>query len=417
MVLAGALAGLPAARHILAADAAPKAIAAPGSAGFRPSVEHPVGWRGDGSGQYPSAKPAIHWSANERVLWKTDVGAGTSSPILVGARVFVTAEPDLLICVDADTGRELWRKAHKLADFPAAKDARFPVRSGEYGNANGVPVSDGRWVWAFYGTGIVACHDLDGKVRWVNWFDFRRTTEYARTSSPVLAGERLLVHFGPLVCLNAATGRVAWTNDRAEANYGTPALTRIGGVDVVITPGGDAVRVADGKSLASDLGRCTYTSPLVRDGIVYFVDKSISAVRLPETAGEPFECKELWYEDLSGEFYASPVVHDGRIYAVNRSADLYVIDAGTGKTRLKKSLELPPAGRSATPNIYPSLCLAGAHLIVGNDAGETVLVEPGDEGAAGGLNSLPAGSGSTPIFAGRRMYVRGGPFLYCVGER
>jgi outer membrane protein assembly factor BamB len=413
MVVAAALGGLSAAWGV----DAPKATAQLGSAEFRPSVEHPVGWRGDGSGQYPAAKPVGQWSAKKNVLWKADVGAGTSSPILVGSRLFVTAEPDLLICVNADTGKELWRKAHKLADFPAATDAKFPVRPSEYGNANPAPVSEGRWVWAFYGTGIVACYDLDGKARWVDWFDFKRTTEYARTASPVLAGERLLVHFGPLVCLDAASGKVLWTNDRAEASYGTPARARIGDVEVVITPAGDVVRTTDGKRLASDLGRCTYASPVVQGGIVYFLDKSISAVKLPEKAGEAIEGKELWYEDLSGEFYASPVVHEGRIYAVNRSAEFYVIDANSGKTRLQKTLELPPAGRSASPNVYPSVCLAGKHLFVGNDAGETVLLEPGDEGTAGGLNTLPAGSGSTPVFAGGRMFVRGGKVLYCVGEK
>jgi outer membrane protein assembly factor BamB len=208
-----------------------------------------------------------------------------------------------------------------------------------------------------------------------------------------------------------------WKNSDAKATYGTPAPARIGDVDVVITPGGDAVRLADGKLLASDLGRCTYASPVVQGRIVYFIDKSISAVELPEKAGDQIEGKELWYEDLSGEFYASPIVHDGRVYVVNRSADFCVIDAKTGKTRLEKTLELPPAGASASPNIYPSLCLAGKHLFVGNDAGETVLLELGDEGIATGSNSLPAGSGSTPVFAGQRMFVRGGKVLYCLGER
>src|SRR6266567_457267 len=95
-----------------------------GSADFRPSVEHPVGWRGDGSGQYPSADPPTKWSAKENIVWKAEVGMGTSSPVLVAQRVFITAEPDLLICLDAGTGKELWRKLHNLSDFPAAKNAR-----------------------------------------------------------------------------------------------------------------------------------------------------------------------------------------------------------------------------------------------------------------------------------------------------
>lgn len=389
----------------------------PEPAGFQPSVGHPFGWRGDGSGQFPTAHPPTKWSAKENILWKAQVGMGMSSPILVGQRIFVTAEPDLLICLDAGSGRELWRRSLHLADFPASADAKYAVRSNEYGNANPCPVSDGKSVWVVYGTGIVACYDLDGKKRWAEWFDFRRTTEYARTASPVLIGEKLLIHFGPLVCLDAATGKLLWKTEKAEATYGTPVAARIGDVDVVITPAGDAVRVSDGALLATDLGRCTYASPIVQGRMVYFLDKSISAVQLPEKADDQFEGKELWFEDLSGEFYASPVIYEGRIYAVNRSADLYVIDAATGKTRLSRPLELPPAGRHATPNIYPSLVLAGEHLFVGNDAGESVWVEIGDEGKSGGVNTLPAGSGCTPIFSGGQIFIRGGKFLYCIGEK
>lgn len=416
VLAAGAVAGAPA-RSILAAAGSPNATAPQAPADLGPSDEHPTGWRGDGSGQYASAKPPTKWSAKENVVWKAEVGAGASPPILVDSRVFITAEPDLLICVDADTGTQLWRKANKLSDFPAALVTKASTQPNEYGDASPAPISDGKWVWVYYGTGVVACYDLNGKSRWIDWFDFKRTTQYARTASPVLIGQRLLVHFGPLVCLNATTGKVLWKNDSAKATYGTPARARIGDVDVVITPAGHVVRVADGKVLASDLGHCMYTSPVVQDRVVYFIDRSISAVQLPEKADDQVEGKELWYEDLSGDFFASPIIHAGRIYAVSRSADFYVIDAGTGKTLLKNALELPPAGRNESPNIYPSLCLAGKHLFVGNDAGGTVLLEPSDQGTAVGLNSLPAGSGSTPIFGDQRMFVRGGKFLYCVGER
>ncbi len=404
----------PAVPRAFAEDNPPKTTPAADS---QPSPEHPVGWRGDGSGQYPSANPATKWSAKENVLWKAEVGTGSSSPIVVGQRVFIAAEPDLLICLDAQTGKELWRKGHKISDFPGALNAKTPIRPSQYGNATATPVSDGKHVWACFGTGIVACYDLDGQGGWVSWFDLPQTTQYGRMASPVLVGDKLLVHFGPLVCLTAATGKLLWQNDRATATYGTPARARIGDVDVIITPGGHAVRIADGAILAADLGHCTYTSPVVQGRIVYFIDTSISAVQLPENAGDKIEGKELWYEDLSGEFFASAVVLGGRIYAVNRDANYYVIDASTGKTVLKKTLELPPAGRSESPNIYPSVCLVGKHLLVGNDAGESVLIEPGDTCTVVGTNLLPGSSGGTPTFTDTRMFVRGGKFLYSVGRQ
>ena len=404
-------------RCAVADDSAPKAApaSAPAGAESQPAADRPVGWRGDGSGCYPAASPPNKWSAEQNVLWKVEVGLGCSSPILVGGRVLVTAEPDLLVCLDAASGKELWRKAHKLSDLPSALNARAPEQSGQYGQATPTPVSDGKWVWAFFHTGIVACHDLEGKCRWINWYKMRLNTMYGRTASPVLIGERLLVHFGPLACLEASTGKLLWTCAAAKATYGTPAPTGIGEVDVVITPKGHVVRLADGKVLAADLGNCMYTSPVVQGRVAYFIGSSITAVALPDKADDQIKAKELWYAELEGNFYASPVVHDGRIYTVDRAANYFVIDAGTGRTLLKKTLQLPPAGSTDSPNIYPSVCLAGKRLLIANDAGEAVFIEPGDKGAVLGGGALPAGCGATPTFSGRRMLVRGGKFLYCVG--
>lgn len=384
-----------------------------GAADLHPSFEHPSGWRGDGTGLYPTASPVLKWSTNENILWKTEVGAGQSSPVLAGQRLFITVEPDLLLCLDAETGKELWRKRHQISDLPEDQKPKEPPTS-RYGDISPTPVSDGQRVWVFVGTGIVACYDLDGTRRWLKGFDLPLTTMYGRTASPVLVEERLLIHFGPLVCLEAATGKLLWKNENAKANYGTPAPTKIGGIDVVITAKGDVVRVADGKILASELGNSMYASPVVRSNIVYFIDNNISAVRLPGEAAEQLQCKELWSGEFSGDFFASPVVDGTRIYTVDNTANFYVLDANTGKTILKKALEFP---RPDGLNIYPSPCLAGQHLFVGADNGDTLILEPGEQGRVVGSNSLPRGSGGTPIFSGKRMFVRGGKILYCIGPR
>jgi outer membrane protein assembly factor BamB len=376
-----------------------------------------VGWRGDGSGQYPSADPVTSWSVEKNLLWKTKVGKGNSMPIVIGSRVFLTSEPDVLICLDAETGRELWRRVHRLEDISPEAANKGARRSSQYGDATPTPVSDGKLIWTFLGTGIVSCHDLKGECRWKDWYDVRRTTVNGRTSSPVLVGNRLLVHFGSLVCLDSATGKHLWENGKARASYGTPATVRIGDVDFVVTAKGDVVRVADGETLASDLGNCMYTSPIVQGRDVYFLDGFMTAVRLPQTLAEPFECKELWAGDLEGEFFASPLIKDGRIHLVDKAANYYVIDAGSGKTILSRELELGAAQRDSEASVFSSLCLAGERLYISDDAGKTIVLETSDGGAAISTNLLPAGSGATPTFSGKRMFARGGEFLYCLAAR
>jgi outer membrane protein assembly factor BamB len=379
-----------------------------------PSPEHPAGWRGDGTGRFPGANPVTKWSTNENVLWRSEVGLGQSSPIVVGQRVLLTAEPDLLLCLAVDTGKELWRKTHQFYELPAELNAKDPGQSSQYGDVNPTPISDGKCVWVFVGTGIVACYDLDGTRLWIQAFDLPLATSYGRTASPVLVRSNLLIHFGPLVCLDSASGKVRWKNDKAKATYGTPVPARIGGIDVVITPKGDVVRVTDGGILADSLGNCMYSSPILQDNVVYFIDGEVCAVRLPDKAADQIQCKELWSGNLPGEFFASPVLENGRIYAVDKSANYYVLDASTGKTIFNQTL---PFFRTDNLNAYPSPSLAGKHLLIGTDLGESMLLKTGQESMVVGTNSLPYGSGATPAFSGKRMFVRGGKFLYCIGSR
>jgi outer membrane protein assembly factor BamB len=380
----------------------------------RAEPTRPVGWRGDGSGRYPLAAPVTSWSADRNILWKTEVGKGNSTPVVIGSRVLLTSEPDVLICIDAKSGRELWRRVHRLEDISPEAASKGGRHVSQYGDATPTVVTDGKWIWTFFGTGIVSCHDLTGECRWKNWYDVRRTTVNGRTSSPVLVGDRLLVHFGSMVCLDSATGKLVWENHEARAAYGTPAAVRIGDVDLVVTPKGHVVRVADGKMLASDLGACTYTSPVVQGRNVYFLDGTMTAVQLPETMEAPFECKELWARELEGEFFASPLINGGRINLVDKAAKLYVIDASTGKTILSRVLELPAAEPDSKSSVYSSPCLAGQRLFISDESGQTVVLEATNKDTAIIKNALPAGSGGTSTFSGNRMFTRGGEFLYCL---
>jgi len=55
------------------------------------SAQNWPGWRGDGLGISPEKNLPLKWSENDGVMWKTPIpGAGHSSPIVWGDRVFVT---------------------------------------------------------------------------------------------------------------------------------------------------------------------------------------------------------------------------------------------------------------------------------------------------------------------------------------
>jgi outer membrane protein assembly factor BamB len=124
---------------------APSADVPLGHGDFRPTPARPVGWLGDGSGVFGGYSGPTTWNAQTgaNVLWKTRLPNWCNgSPIVVGdgaggGRVFLMAEPvdyaPLLLCIDARTGRELWRREIDAVDsLPAAQqaEARRLAREG-----------------------------------------------------------------------------------------------------------------------------------------------------------------------------------------------------------------------------------------------------------------------------------------------
>jgi len=383
------------------------------------------GWRGDGTGRYPHAKPPTQWDIDEgtNILWQTKVGKGQATPVAVGGRVFITAEQELLLCLDRKSGRILWTRDNGYRALPPEIKApqKRPPASPNCGYSTPTPVSDGNSVYASYGTGIVVCFDVEGNRRWIRYLDLPQATQYGRSVSPVLAAGKLLVSIGGLSALDPQSGNALWHAPEAKPTYGTPAVTRIGDTDVAITPHGECVRLSDGKILARKLATTEYTSPLVDAGVVYFADATAVALKLPEKAGDTAEFQRLWKnEDLEGEFFVSPVCHEGILYTAINEGTLYALDASTGKIVWQKELEIrSAAGKSGTEpaNIYPSLTLVGKYLLVGNDAGETLVLLPGNQYKEIARSYLDKGSGASPVADGELLFLRGGDRLNCIGRK
>src|SRR5579863_6033990 len=227
-----------------------------GSPEFRPAAERPFGWRGDGTGRFPGAKPVTEWSLTKNVRWSVPVGKGYASPILTDQVVLVSSEPDFLVCLDRNTGAVRWKAKTTPADLPdpAARAAAAEYQAKDTGMAAATPVTDGTNVYAVFANGIVRAFDLGGTPKWIAFIDAKQNTSYGRSASPILTAGRLIVHMTNLYAFDPATGKQLWTNSETRCAYGTPTALRANGVDVVVTPSGDVVRVDDGKGVNSQIG-------------------------------------------------------------------------------------------------------------------------------------------------------------------
>jgi outer membrane protein assembly factor BamB len=431
---------------------------------FLPAVANAetCGWRGDGTGRFTTAQPPTNWSQNsDNILWKIPVGSGYSSPVVSGNRLFLTAPPSDVICFDAGDGTERWRQTvdYKVAlgealanqitktqaDLESEKRAigkqleqlrksdpqspeleqlkqqqkqvedrrrEFqrqyqPEKRGGAGNTAATIICDGERLFAMFGTGIITALNVDGTRLWARHLETPQEG-FGHAASPLLAGGHLIVHIQQLTALDPATGKTVWRTD-LPAKFGTPAVARIDGQDVLITPSGAVVAAEDGRLLATKQFQLSHNSPLLHDGIIYAHESGkVKAFRLPDSLASPVELELLW--ETSGardQRMSSAVFHDGLLYAVGRRGILDVTDATTGESVYRKRLDIG--------EFFASPALAGGLIFSASRNGETLVLRPGRAFDQVALNPLERAS-ATPLFAERRMYLRTDKALYCIGE-
>jgi outer membrane protein assembly factor BamB len=344
-------------------------------------------WRGPNhNGISAERELPTRWSATRNVRWKAELpGIGVSAPIVWGERVFVTAcdgrlgDRLHLLCFHRDNGKVLW---HARFFGSAVSDGQFAPG----GMAVPTPATDGRRVFALFGTGDLICVDTDGRPIWVRslaqeYGPFRN--RWGMAASPILTGDLLVVQVDHptesyLLGVEAATGVNRWRTKReVTVNWSSPLPVPAGKKTQIVAAGNFALRGyaaetgeelwslqglqmqyiptpvlsgdrlfltggSDSTALAvwfdsaarGDLtkthvvwkARCgaSIPSPLVLDGFCYCVEDSTFGMCLKADSGEI-----VWRERLGGTKYsASPVAGDGKVYFASESGRVTVVRAG-----------------------------------------------------------------------------------------
>ena len=313
----------------------------------------------NGSGVAADSKPVpTTWSEDKNIAWQLDMpGPGTSAPIIVGDKVFVTcwtgyAEDDQnasgkledlkrnLICVDRKTGKILWNKAVK-AKLP---EDPFSGMFTNHGYASHTPVSDGERVYAFFGKSGVHAFDMAGKKLWSKDVgDGRDQRGWGSAASPILAGDKLIVtasiESNALIALDKNTGKEIWNSaaDVFSGIWGTPILAGPKGKEeIVLAINGEVwgVNPESGKLnwYAQGLsGRNATISMVESDGVVFGLGSRGSGSMAIKAGGKDDvgETHTVW-EGKDGPNIITPVVHGGRLYWATGSL-AYCRDAKTGE--------------------------------------------------------------------------------------
>lgn len=427
----------------------------------------------NGTGISPDSAPTpVTWSPKENIKWKIALpGAGVSSPIIVGDRIFVTCysgyglsrnapgdQKDLkrhLVCVSRKTGETLWQKTF---DAHLPEDAFSGAGVPEHGYASHTPTSDGQRVYAFFGKSGVYAFDLDGKELWHTSVgtgsDPRR---WGSSSSPIVHDKVLIVAAGPernaIVGLDTATGKEIWKADAESLGnvWGTPIAVKVDDTRTDIVIGAPyeiwAINPSNGKlkwyceAMESD----QFNSSVVASGETIYAIEGRGGGSIAVKAGgldNVTKTHTLWSGRDSSRF-GTPVVHEGRLYYFS-SGVANCIDAKTGERIYQGRLQgsrapeggEPPRGEGNPGGApgrgfgggrggfggsdYASPVLADGKLYYVTRAGNMHVLKAGKSFEQLAVNRVTDDTedfSATPAVSNGDLFVRSNKHLYCVGVK
>ena len=428
-------------------------------------------WRGpDGTGYAANCNPPLEWSQTNNVRWKAEIpGAGHSSPIVVGNRVYLTtavktaeevgpshdqqateteppasqpgrSEPRrrggrgympgprptnvykfVVLALDCKDGKVAWSAmVHEVVPHEGMH------RTGSF--ASSTPTTDGEHIYAFFGSRGLFCLDMDGNVKWEKDLgDMRVRNSFGEGASPVLYGDTLVVpwdHEGEsfIVAFEKNSGAQKWRVNRDErTTWTSPVMVEVNGMLQVVVAG-NAATISYDLATGEEIWRCSgltmnvVPTPVVGNGMIYlmsgFRGSALLAVKLDGAEGDISDSDAIvWTRDRGTPYVPSPLLSGEKLYLLQSNNGIVsCFNAVTGAPYYA-SVRLDDIA-----NVYASLVGAAGRVYVCGREGNVVVLEDGPDPNVLATNSLGEGIDATPAIVGDEIYVRGSKHLFCIGE-
>lgn len=311
--------------------------------------------------------------------WKQPLGGGFGGISVVGQRLYVMdrqktpREVERVLCLDAATGKTLWTHT-------------YPVTYGklDYGNGpRATPtVHDGR-VYTYGALAHLHCLDaVTGKVLWSHDCKEKfgsRIPTWGHACSPLIDGERVLVQVGgPDACLMAfdpKTGQEIWRSVGDPPGYASPTILKTDTFRRLVYWTPENIVGVDpdtGKERWKVPFKITYgvsITDIVWDGRIILASNywtGSKALRLDEKGDNP---ELVWEGKAWSGLMSTPIVRDGKVYAIDRFRSLKCLELTTGKVLW----EGEQVTRERDRNPQASLIASGSRVLLFNDMGQLIL--------------------------------------------
>jgi len=396
----------------------------------------------------------ITWNTIDNVSWVVEVpGLGWSSPIVWGDQVIVTSVVSsakieaprvgfyfggerptptdehrwVVYAFDVDSGVLAWEREVYRG---------VPMTPHHLKNtyASETPVTDGEYIYAYFGNVGLFCLDMAGRVLWSQTFDaVDIRAGWGTAASPVLHGDRLYVvndNEGQsyLLGLSKETGAEIWRVNRDEgSNWSTPYVWENELRTELVTTGTDKVRSydLDGNLLweLTGMSSITITTPFSHFGLLYIGSGYIGDQRRPVFAIRPGASGDLtvlddgvldehiaWYQPQAASYNPSPIIYGDYYYTLFDRGFFTCHDARTGVEVYGRQRIRPGVAFTASPWAYRG------HIFALSEEGETYVIKSGDDFEVVAVNALDDMAMATPAIAHSSLFIRTASKLYRIAE-
>ncbi|GJM25901.1 MAG: hypothetical protein DHS20C16_23160 [Phycisphaerae bacterium] len=294
--------------------------------------------------------------------------------------------------------------------------------------ASSSPVTDGKHVYAFFGSRGLYCLTLDGQLVWEKDFgEMQSRHGHGEGSSSALYKNTLVInwdHQGDsfIAAMNNHTGKEIWRRQRDEiTSWSSPLIAEVKGKPQVIVAATNFVRgydIATGKTIwkCNGLSRNVCATPIVANGIALVTNsydwQKMLAIDLSKATGDITDTPAvLWSRDKQTPYVPSPLLYDDHLYFTSHLRGILTcVNLKTGKTIFG------PARIPKVTQIFASPAAAAGRIYIPDRRGNIAVIKHGSKFEVLAVNKLEDAFSASPVIVENELYLRGEEFLYCIAE-